>query len=70
MRHLLKGHYKFEPFKSYMTFFSFNALRINVSYAFIKLKMGSYVSKEIVDIFDAEDTALEQKLWDSCLFTY
>lgn len=69
-RHLLKGHYKFEPFKSYMRSLAvFNALRINVSYAFIKLKMGSYVSKEIVDIFDAEDTALEQKLWDSC-FAY
>lgn len=69
-RNLLKKHYKFEPFKSYMRSLAvFNALRINVSYAFIKFKMGSYVSKEIIDIFDTKDTALEQKLWSNC-FAY
>lgn len=69
-RNLLKGHYKFEPFKSYIRSFAlFNALRVNVSYAFIKFKIGSYVPKERIDIFDAEDTTLEKKLWNSC-FAY
>ncbi len=69
-RSLLKRHYEFEPFKSYIRSLAiFNALRINVSYAFIKFKIGSYVPKERINIFSAEDTAVEQKLWDSC-FAY
>lgn len=66
-RDLLKSHYKFEPWKSYIRSLAlFNSLRIYISYAFIKLKFGPYVPKEEVDILDSHDTVFENKLWGKC----
>ncbi|MFH1202727.1 MAG: SGNH/GDSL hydrolase family protein [Candidatus Omnitrophota bacterium] len=66
-RDLLKEHYKFEPFKSYLrSFATFNALRQIISCNFIKLRFGPYVPKEEINIFDEEETPVEDKLWNRC----
>lgn len=66
-RDLLKEHYKFEPFKSYIRSLAiFNVLRVHISYAFVKLRFGPYVPKEVINIFDSEDTEIEKKLWNKC----
>ncbi len=66
-RDLLKEHYRYEPFKSYIRSFAiFNAMRVIISYNFIKLRFGPYVPKEEINMFDKEETATEKKLWDIC----
>ena len=66
-RDLLKSHYKYEPWKSYIRSLAiFNSLRIYITYAFIKLKFGPYIPKEEVNIFDSYDTVFENKLWGNC----
>jgi lysophospholipase L1-like esterase len=65
LRMLLKGHYRFEPFKSYLRNLAlYNALRVYVSYALIKLQLGSYVPDDNVDLADSNDTEREAQLWN------
>ena len=69
-RSLLKKHYEYEPFKTYVrssALFSF--FRIYASYAFLKMKFTSYVPKEEINVFDNEETEKEKILWNLC-FNY
>ncbi len=66
-RSLLKQHYKFEPWKSYIrSSATFNALRIYISYTYIRLKFGPYTPKEKIDIFEENNTPEVNRLWQKC----
>lgn len=66
-RDLLKEHYKYEPWKSYLRSFAiYNALRFIISDNFIKLKFGHFVPKEDIDIFSGQETEGAKKLWERC----
>lgn len=66
-RSLLKEHYKFEPFKSYLRSLAlYNYLRIYTSYAYIKFRFGPYVPKENINISDSDFSESELDLWEKC----
>lgn len=68
-RDLLKKHYEFEPFKSYVRkIASLNMLRVYISARLIESGKSSYVARGNIDIYNSEN-GKEQNLWNKC-FSY